>query len=111
MLQVTNKDIKSNMGDHIDIALISFDDDINDISIPDESTAPLCDGIPRRFWVDKYVIPHKADKVTVAKGICHNVSSDIVVGSRGLLEDNHVAVQICSSLSMANVPDDWRYSI
>ena len=67
-------------------------DDVDEVNIPDESTTPLCDGIPRRLWVDKYVIHHKADKVAVAKGICHNINSNVLVGFRGPLGDSHVVV-------------------
>ena len=73
--------------------------------------APLCDGTPRRLWVGKCVVLHTPDRVPVAKGICRNVSFDVVVGSIGSLGDSHVAIQISSSLSMADVPDEWRYSI
>ena len=47
----------------------------------------------------------------MARGICCNVSSDVVIGTIGPLGDSHVAVLISSSLSMADVPDEWRYSI
>ena len=57
------------------------------------------------------MVLHKVDGVLVAKGICRNVNSDVMIGSTGPLGDSHVAVQISSSLSMAIVPDDWRYSI
>ena len=100
------------MGDHVAIAdSTSSEDDVDGVTIPEEPMAPLCDGTPRRLWVGKCVVLHRPDKVPVAKGICQNVSSDIVVGSTGPLGDNHVAIQISSSLSMADVPDEWRYSI
>ena len=54
---------------------------------------------------------HRADGFPIAKGICRNVSFDVVVGSSGPLGDSRVAIQISSSLFMANVPDEWRYSI
>ena len=57
------------------------------------------------------MVLHRADGFPVAKGICRNVSFDDVVGSTGPLGDNHVAIQISSSLSMADVPDECRYSI
>ena len=59
----------------------------------------------------KCVVLHKGDKVLVAKRICCNVNSNIVVGSLGPLGDSHVAVQISFSLSMEDVLDNWRYSI
>ena len=57
------------------------------------------------------MVLHRPDGFPVAKGICRNVSSDVVVGSTSPLGDSHVAIQISSSLSMADVPDEWRYSI
>ena len=57
------------------------------------------------------MVLHRTDGVPVAKGICRNVSSEVVIGSTNPLGDSHVAVQISSSLSMADVPDEWRYSI
>ena len=48
----------------------------------------------------------RADGFPIDKGICRNVSSDVVVGSSGLLGDSRVAIQISSSLSMADVPDE-----
>ena len=108
---MTKEDNKSKMDDHINITFTSFDDNFNEVSMLDESTAPLCEVIPKKPWVSKCVILHRADKVGMAKGICSNVSSNVVVGSIGLLRDSHVVVQISSSLLMADVPDDWRYSI
>ena len=61
--------------------------------------------------MEKCVVLHKANGVPVAKGICCNVSSDVVIGTTGPLGDSHVAIQISSNLSMADVPDEWRYSI
>ena len=100
------------MGDHVAIAYsTSSEDDVDDVSIPEETTAPLCDGTPRRLWMGKCVVLHRADGFPIARGICRNVSSDVVVGSNGPLGESHVAIQISSSLSMADVPDEWRYSI
>ena len=59
----------------------------------------------------KHVVLYKNDGVPVARGIYRNVSSDVVIGTTGPLGDSHVAVQISSSLSMGDVPDEWRYSI
>ena len=73
--------------------------------------APLCEGIPRRLWVGKCVVLHKADGVPLAKGICCNVNSDFVIGSTCLLGNSHVAVQISSSLSMVDISDNCRDSI
>ena len=100
------------MGDHVAIAYsTSSEDDVDDVSIPEETMAPLCDGTPRRLWVGKCVVLHRADGFPIARGICRNVCSDVVVGSTGPLGESHVAIQISSSLSMADVPNEWRYSI
>ena len=100
------------MGDHVAIVYsTSSEDDVDDVSIPEETMAPLCDGTPRRLWVGKCVVLHKADGFPIARGICRNVCSDVVVGSTGPFGESHVAIQISSSLSMADVPDEWRYSI
>ena len=100
------------MGDHVAIAYpTSSEDDVDEVTIPEEPVAPLYDGTPRRLWVGKCVVLHRIDGFPIAKGICWNVSSDIVVGSSGPLGDNRVAIQISSSLSMADVSNEWRYSI
>ena len=57
------------------------------------------------------MVLHRADGFPIARGICRNVSSDVVVGSSGPLGESHVAIQISSSLSMVDVPNEWRYSI
>ena len=100
------------MSDHVAIAYsTSSEDDVDGVTIPEEPMAPLYDGTPRRLWVGKCVVLHRADGVPVAKGICQNVSSNIVVGSTAPLGDSHVVIQISSSLSMADVLNKWRYSI
>ena len=100
------------MGDHIAIAYSSSsEDNVDGVTIPEEPMAPLCDGTPRKLWVGKCVVLHRANEVPVAKGIYQNVNSNVVVGSTSLLGDSHVAIQISSNLSMADVPDEWRYSI
>ena len=100
------------MGDHVAIAYsTSSEDDVDDVSIPEETTALLYDGTPRRLWVGKCVVLHRANGFPIARGICQNVCSDIVVGSTGPLGESHVAIQISFSLSMADIPDEWRYSI
>ena len=57
------------------------------------------------------MVLHRPDGFPIAKGICRNVSSDVVVGSSGPLGDSYVAIQISSNLSMGDVPDEWSYSI
>ena len=100
------------MDDHVAIAYsTSSEDDVDEVTIPEEPMAPLCDGTPRRLWVGKCVVLHRPDGFPIAKGICRNVSSDVVVGSSSPLGDSRVAIQISSSLSMADAPNEWRYSI
>ena len=100
------------MGDRVAIDYsTSSEDNVDEITIPEKPVAPLCDGTPRRLWVGKCVVLHRADGFPIAKGICWNVSSDVVVGSNDPLGDICVAIQISSSLSMADVLDEWRYSI
>ena len=72
---------------------------------------PQCEGIPRRNWTGKCVVLQNASGATMAEGIYGNVSSNDVIGSSGPLGDSHVAVQISSSLSEIDVPDEWRYSV
>ena len=100
------------MSDHIVLDFnSSFDNDGDGVRVSDEPMPPLCEGIPQQLWMGKCVVLYKNDGVPVAKGICRNISSDVVIGTTGPLGDSHVAVQISSSLSMADVPDEWRYSI
>ena len=52
------------------------------------------------------VLKNEADMV-VGKGICHNVSSDLVIDSDNQpLGDDRVVVQIAESLSEHDVPSD-----
>ena len=111
-MQDTGKTDFFRISDHVVVAFNSSSDDDGDgVRVPDEPVPPLYEGIPRRLWVRKCVVLYKSHEVLVAKGICCNVSSDVVIGTTGPLGDSHVAVQISSSLSMADVPDEWRYSI
>ena len=74
------------MSDHINLAFNSSSDyDVDGVSIPDEPMPPLCEGIPRQLWVGKCVVLYKNDGVPVARGICRNVSSDVVIGTTGPL--------------------------
>ena len=71
----------------------------------------LCEGIPRQNWIGKCLVLQNASSVTVASGICRNVSSDVVIGSLRPLEDTHVVVQISTSLCKDDVPNEWRYYV
>ena len=89
----------------------SSDEDSSMMTNMDDSVIPQCEGIPRWNWTGKCVVLQNGSGAVVAEGICRNVSSDDVIGSSGPLGDSHVAVQILSSLSEIDVPDEWRYSV
>ena len=38
-----------------------------------------CEGIPRKSWMTKCVVLKNEVGVVVGKGICHNVSSNLVI--------------------------------
>ena len=112
MLQDTTKTDCSRMSDHIVVAWTSSsDDNVDGVSILDEPMPPLYEGILRRLWLEKCEVLYKNEGVLVARGICRKVSSDVVIGTTSPLGDSHVALQISSTLSMADVLDEWRYSI
>ena len=93
------------MDDHIDITFTSLSNkEVDDMSISHESIAPQC--IPRRLWTSKCMILHRANAPLVAKRICRNVNSDVIIGSLDLLGNTHVAVRISSTLFVAEVPND-----
>ena len=56
------------------------------------------------------MILHRANKVPITKGICCNVNSNVIIDLSSLVGETHVAIQILSNLSKANVSNDWRYS-
>ena len=93
VLQMSKEDKLSKMGDCINIAYTFLsDEEVDKVSIPDESMALHCEGISQRLWMSKCMILNKVVGVLVAKRIHRNVNSDVVVGSSGLLGDNHVAI-------------------
>ena len=89
----------------------SSDEDSSMMTNMDDSIILQCEGIPRWNWTGNCVVLQNASGAIVAERICRNVSSDVVIGSSGPLGDSHVAVQISSSLSKIDVPDEWRYSV
>ena len=89
----------------------SSNEDSSMMTNMDNFVIPQCEGIPRRNWTGKCVVLQNANGAAVAEGICHNVSSNVVIGSSGPLGNSHVAVQISSILSEINVPNKWRYSV
>ena len=90
---------------------LSFDADSNMMTNMDNSVIPQCEGIPRRNWTGKCIVLQNASGAAVAEGICRNVSSDDVIRSFGPFGDSHMAVQISSSFSAIDVPNEWRYSV
>ena len=66
-----------------------------------------CEGIPRKSWMTKCVVLKNEAGVVVCKGICHNVSSDLIIDSDNQpLGDDRVAVQIAEFLSEHDIPSD-----
>ena len=58
-----------------------------------------CEGIPRKSWMTKCVSLMNVASMLVGKGICHNVSLDLIIDSDNqTLGDNCVAVQIAEFL-------------
>ena len=57
------------------------------------------------------MVLYNANKVQIAKRICHNVNLVIVISSLGPLGDTHVTVYILLSLLEANVSNNWRYLV
>ena len=81
-------------------------------NVQDENVIiPECEGIPRSSWSTNVITLQNEHGLPVAEGICHNVNSDLVIGSSGPLGDSLVMVQISKSLGGEDVPDDWRYSL
>ena len=71
-----------------------------------------CEGISRKSWITKCVVLKNEAGVVVGKGICHNVSSDLIIDSDNQpLGDDRVAVQIAESLSEHDVPSDWMFQM
>ncbi|KAG0572237.1 hypothetical protein KC19_VG078600 [Ceratodon purpureus] len=91
-------------------------------SVADEFLAPqlptlpdnvvTCEGLPRSSWITKSVTLVNVYGSIVAKGICHSIDSDLVIGSDGAqLGDDQVAVQIAESLCEDDVPSEWMFSL
>ena len=60
----------------------------------------------------KCVVLKNEAGVVVGKGICHNVSFDLIIDSDNQpLGDDRVAVQIAESLSEYDVPSDWMFQM
>ena len=71
-----------------------------------------CEGILRKSWMTKCVVLKNEAGVVVGKGICHNVSSDLIIDSDNQpLGDDQVAVQIAESPSEHDIPSDWMFQM
>ena len=71
-----------------------------------------CEGVPRKSWMTKCVVLKNEVGVVVGKGICHNVSSDLIIDSDNQpLGDDRVAVQIAESLSEYDVSLHWMFQM
>ena len=71
-----------------------------------------CEGISRKSWMTKCVLLKNEVGVVVGKGICHNVSSDLIIDNDNQpLGDDRVVVQIAESLSEHDVPSDWMFQM
>ena len=71
-----------------------------------------CEGIPRKSWMTKCVVLKNEASVVVGKGICHNMSSNLIIDSDNQpLGDDRVAVQIAESPSEHDIPSDWMFQM
>ena len=71
-----------------------------------------CEGIPRKSWMTKCVALKNDACLVVGKGICHNVSSDLIIDSDNQpLGDDCFAVQIAKSLSKHDIPSNWLFQL
>jgi hypothetical protein len=70
-----------------------------------------CNGIPRSKWMTRVVLLHDPNMITVSCGISQNVSSDLVIGSNGPLDNNKVRVPITNLLIEDSCKADWIFSL
>jgi hypothetical protein len=71
-----------------------------------------CKGFGRLSWITKCVTLTNESGVDVARGICHNMSIELVIDSDGLpLGNDRVAVQIVESLLEEEIPSEWMFSM
>lgn len=59
----------------------------------------------------KCVTLYNAHGKLVGDGTCHSVNFDIVLGTKGPLGDNQVAVHICRTHSQDDIPQDLVYAL
>jgi hypothetical protein len=62
--------------------------------------------VPRHLWTTKCISLYNNSGVAVAKGICHSISSNLIIGTTGPLGDTHVTVQKSKSLMEDEYSDD-----
>ena len=71
-----------------------------------------CEGIPRKSWMTKCVSLMNEARVLVGKGICHKVSSDLIIESDNHpLGDDRIVVQIAEFLSENKISSDWVFQL
>ena len=63
-----------------------------------------CEGVSKKSWMTKCVVLKNEVGMVVGRGICHNVSLDLVIDSDNQpLRDDRVAFQVAKSLSEHDV--------
>jgi hypothetical protein len=71
-----------------------------------------CEGFGQLSWITKCITLTNESGVDVARGICHNVSAELVIDSNDLpLGNDRVAIQIAESLLEEEVPSELMFSM
>jgi hypothetical protein len=63
--------------------------------------------VPHLLWTTKCESLHNDNWIAVAEGICHSVSSELVIGTSRQLGNTHVAIQISKSFKEDELPNNW----
>jgi hypothetical protein len=80
-----------------------------DLELP--NSVANCRGLPRCQWITKSVLLKDNNSEFVVIGVCHSVSSNLVVGSDGPLGLIKVAVQIIDVLVVEERTFDWMFPL
>jgi hypothetical protein len=67
---------------------------------------PKCKGVPQSLLKTKCVTLHNEIGVAVAEGVCHSISSELVMKISGLLKDTYVVDLISKNLKEDKFLDD-----
>ena len=59
----------------------------------------------------KPIILHTSNRVSVGKGMCQSISSNLVVDCHGPLGDDYVVVQVVETFDELQIPLDWMFSL